>query len=233
MTKIFSVLMVTILLVLLIAGCASVSTITVTASPTTITVYPTPTVIVQTTTVTKTVINQVIVPAVTSTPQPQSTTQTTSTNTTTLGPATTTTTIQTPTTTTTTIPTTATTAAFSAPQLTESDITYDFNPKLLVTSTGPQTINFTLSFLKDFDYGQITSVTFYLVDTVNNVSRTPTYMLFMNDKSQNQNISESMTTLFDQPETYVLNKILIVYKNNQTTTITLTHNVLQMIINSH
>lgn len=110
-------------------------------------------------------------------------------------------------------------------QLTEDDFTYDFNPKTLTKSSSPQKIDFTLTFLKDFDYGQITSITFYLIDTADNINRTPTFMRYMFDKNQNKTVNDSMTALFNNSEMYVMNKILVVYKDNETSTINLTRNL--------
>jgi len=78
MTKLFSVLMVTILFLLLITGCSQVSTVT----PPPSTVYvPASTVTVQpsTITVTQTIVSTVTISAITVTSKPQSTTPTTST----------------------------------------------------------------------------------------------------------------------------------------------------------
>lgn len=116
-------------------------------------------------------------------------------------------------------------------QLNEDDFTYDFNPKTLVKSNIPQKIDFTLTFLKDFDYGQITSITFYLIDETNNINRTPTFMRYMYSKDQNKTINESITPLFNNNEKYIMNKIHIVYKNNETTTINITKNQKYLEIN--
>lgn len=50
-------------------------------------------------------------------------------------------------------------------------------------------------------------------------------MRFMYDKEQNSVINDSMTALFQNEEKYVMNKIHIVYKNNQSSSITISKNL--------
>jgi len=117
------------------------------------------------------------------------------------------------------------TQSTNAYQLNEDDLIYDFSPKDLSKSNTVQKVDFSLTFLKDFDYAQITSVTFYLVDETNNINRTPTFMRYMYNKEQNRTITDAMTTIFQSEEKYVMNKILIVYKNGQSSNITIDKNL--------